>query len=50
MSIFRKISDQFHYYIDSIKATSLHAKIEHFKLDDINQNIIVIYRLGRQKV
>lgn len=50
MSIFRKISDRFYYYMDSFKATNLNVKIDHFGLDRVNQNIIVIYRLGRRKL
>lgn len=50
MSIFRKISDRFHYYLDSFQVTKLKGKIENFKLDYPNQNIIVVYRLGRQKL
>lgn len=50
MSIIKNISDRFHYYFDSAKASSLKVKIEHFILNNAQENIIVIYRLGRQKL
>lgn len=50
MSIIRKLSDRVHYYFDSFKATTLKAKIEHFIFNQNQDNIIVVYRLGRQKL
>src|SRR5436190_22910225 len=50
MSIIKKISDRIHYYLDSIKFTGLKVKIEHFILNTGHENIIVVYRLGRQKL
>lgn len=50
MLIFKKITERFYYYIDSFKAANLKAKIESFKLNHSGNNIIVTYRLGRQKL
>lgn len=50
MSIIRKISERIYYCYDSLKATSLKVKIEHFSLNHAQDNIIVVYRLGRQKL
>lgn len=50
MLIFNKISDRLHYYIDSIRVSKLKAKIEKFKFDTKENHIIVMYRLGRQKL
>src|SRR5476649_1898264 len=48
--IFKKVFDCLYYYLDSTKATKLKIKIEHFKLNIIDNNIIVFYRIGRQKL
>lgn len=50
MLIFRKISDRIYYYLDSIKATKLKLKIEHFKFNNASHIITVFYRIGRQKI
>jgi hypothetical protein len=52
MSIIKEMSDRVHYYLDSIniKVTGLKVKIEHFILNQTHDNIIVVYRLGRQKL
>lgn len=50
MSIFSKITQRIYYCLDSLKANSLNVKIEKFKFDDTNKRILVIYRLGRQKL
>jgi hypothetical protein len=48
--IFKEISNRIYYYLDSIKVTGLKIKIEHFKLNKIDKNIVVFYRVGRQKI
>ncbi len=50
MSIIKKISDRIYYFLDSTKVVKLRVKIEHFKLDHISNDILVFYRLGRQKL
>lgn len=50
MSIIKKMSDRIHYYLDSIKVTGLKVKVEHFTLNNAHDDIIVVYRLGRQKL
>lgn len=50
MSIIKKMSDRIHYYLDSLKVTGLKVKVEHFILNNPHNDIIVVYRLGRQKL
>lgn len=50
MSIIKEISDRIHYYFDSMRVMGLKVKIEHFILNHAHDNIIVVYRLGRQKL
>lgn len=50
MSIIKQISDRIHYYFDSMKATGLKVKIDHFLFNYSHEDIIVVYRLGRQKL
>jgi hypothetical protein len=50
MSIFSKISDTVHYYMDNLHIKNLKAKVEQFKFNPGENDIIVIYRLGRQKL
>jgi hypothetical protein len=50
VSIIKKISDFIHYYCDSIRVARLKIKIEHFILNHACDSIIVVYRLGRQKL
>lgn len=47
---FKDISNCIYYHLDSIKATKLKIKVEHFKFNNTNENIIVLYRIGRQKI
>lgn len=50
MLIFNKISDKIHYYLDNIRVNKLNAKIEQFKFDPEYSHVLVVYRLGRQKL
>jgi hypothetical protein len=50
MRIFNKISEKYHYLLDSFNASDFNVKIDHFALDEANQMIVVIYRIGRQKL
>lgn len=50
MSIIKKMSDRIHYIFDSIKATGLKVKIDHFLFNPAQDDIMVFYRLGRQKL
>ena len=49
MKAFKKIKDSVYYYLDNIKATNLSVKIDAFKIGP-NNKILVVYRLGRQKL
>lgn len=44
------MSDCIHYYIDSMNVVRLKVKIEHFMINSVHDDIIVVYRLGRQKL
>ncbi len=50
MSTIKKMSDRIYYYFDSIGIAGLKVKIEYFILNHVHDNIIVVYRLGRQKL
>ena len=50
MSIIKKISDRIHYYIDSLHVSGLKVKVDHFILNNAQKNILVVYRIGRQKL
>jgi hypothetical protein len=50
VSIIKKISECVYYYLDTIKAARLNVKIENFILNYADDNIVVVYRLGRQKL
>lgn len=50
MSIFSKLSEKYHYLLDSCNASRQLIKIDHFSLDMQNESINVAYRIGRQKL
>lgn len=50
MSIIKKISDCIHYYFDSLNVTRLKIKIDHFLHNKPHSDVLVVYRIGRQKL
>lgn len=50
MSIFNKISDRLHYFIDNFYTPGIDTKIEHFLFDYEKKHFIVIYRIGKKKL
>lgn len=50
MSIFNKISGPFYYFLDNIRVHKLNVKIEHFDFNHDNNDIIVVYRIGKRKL
>lgn len=50
MKIFSKYLGKFYYYFDHFKSSIVPVQTDHFQFDNHSNCIIVVYRLGRQKL
>lgn len=49
MKVIKNISERLYYFFDNIKPERLQVTIDNFKLNKVKNEILVLYRLGRQK-
>lgn len=50
MSVFSSLRSRLHYFLESIFAENIKIKIDRFDLNKDENDISVIYRMGRQKL